>query len=225
MGLITNAAIIVSSTTLVGYCALRHVKTIVKEIPIPTSSILFHHFQTTKLDSPERWHSADAFEAKLPPHLPLQQDNSDVNTYVKLFYSSMVFKAEKTIMRTVFKQPEPDLSNFYVGHTVYVWKVVDRNDQEVLMAWQVGSVKGSTWFCIPKNKGTILFGSYIQTPKTHKDDNHLTKEANFSFTQKLVSVFSAVIWPIVLSFHETYSVILLYGVSRKFSKHIQALQT
>ena len=159
MGLITNAAIIVSSTTLVGYCALRHVKTIVKEIPIPTSSILFHHFQTAKRDSPERWHSADAFEAKLPPNLPLQQDKSDVNMYVKLFYSSMVFKAEKTIMRTLFKQPEPDLSNFDVGHTVYVWKVVDRNEQEVLMAWQVGFVKGSTWFCIPKNKGTILFGS------------------------------------------------------------------
>ena len=225
MGLITNAAIIVSSTTLVGYCALRHVKTIVKEIPIPTSSILFHHFQTAKLDSPERWHSVDAFEAKLPPNLPLQQDKLDVNTYVKLFYSSMVFKAETTIMRTVFKQPEPDLSNFYVGHTVYVWKVVDRNEQEVLMAWQVGSVKGSTWFCIPKNKGTILFGSYIQTPKTNKDNNHLTEAATFSFRKQLVSVFSAITWPIVLSFHETYSLILLYGVSRRFSKHIKALNT
>ena len=225
MGLITNATIIVSSTTLLGYCALRHVKTIVKEIPIPTSSILFHHFQTAKRDSPERWHSADAFEAKLAPNLPLQQDKSDVNTYVKLFYSSMVFKAETTIMRTVFKQPEPDLSNFDVGHTVYLWKVVDRNDQEVLMAWQVGSVKGSTWFCILKNKGTILFGSYIQTPKINKDNNHLTEAATFSFRKELVSVFSAITWPIVLSFHETYSLILLYGVSRRFSKHIKALQT
>ena len=128
-------------------------------------------------------------------------------------------------MRTVFKQPEPDLSNFDLGHTVYVWKVVDRNDQEVLMAWQVRSVKGSTWFCIPKNKGTILFGSYIQTPKTHKDNNPLTEAATFSLRQKLVSVLSAITWPIVLSFHQTYSLILLYGVSRKFSKHIKTLQT
>ena len=225
MGLITNATIIVSSTTLVGYCALRHDKTIVKEIPIPKSSILFHHFQTAKRDIPERWHSADSFEAKLPPNLPLQQDKSDVNTYVKLFYSSIVFKAEKTIVKTLFKQPEPNLSNFDVGHTVYLWKVVDRNDEEVLMAWQVGSAKGSTWFCIPKNKGTILFGSYIQTPKTHDDNNLLTKEATFSLRQKLVSVFSAITWPIILSFHETYSIILLYGVSRQFSKHIKALQT
>ena len=225
MGVITNTTIIVSSTTLVGYCALRHVKSIVKEISIPKSSILFHHFQTAKRDIPDRWHSADAFEAKLPPNLPLKQDKSDVDTYVKLFYSSMVFKAEKTIMRTLFKQPEPDLSNFEVGHTVYLWKVVDRNDQEILMAWQVGSVKGSTWFCIQKNKDTLLFGSYIQTPKTHEPDNHLTKEATFSFRKKLVSVFSAITWPIVLLFHETYSLILLYGVSRKFSKHIAALQT
>ena len=224
MGLITNATIIVSSTTLLGYCALRHVKTIVKEIPIPTSSILFHHFQTAKRDSPERWHSADAFEAKLPPNLPLQQDKSDVNTYVKLFYSSLVFKAEKTIMRALFKHPEPNLSSFDIGHTVYLWKVVDRNDQEVLMAWQVGSVKGSTWFCIPKNKDTILFGSYIQTPKTQEDNNLLIKEATVNLRQKLVSVFSAITWHIVLSFHETYSLILLYGVSRKFSKHIKALQ-
>ena len=225
MGLITNTTIIVSSTTLLGYCALRHIKTIVKEIPIPTSSILFHHFQTAKRDSPDRWHSADAFEAKLHPNLPLQQDKSDVDTYVKLFYSSMVFKAEKTIMRTLFEHPEPDLSNFDVGHTVYVWKVVDRNEQEVLMDWQVGSVEGSTWFCIPKNKGTILFGSYFQTPKTNKDNNHLTEAATFSFRKQLLSVFSAITWPIVLSFHETYSLILLYGVSRRFSKHIKALQT
>ena len=224
MGLITNITIMVSSTTLVGYCALRHVKTIVKQIPIPKSSILFHHFQTAKRDIPDRWHSADAFEAKLPPDLPLKQDKSDVDTYVKLFYSSMVFKVEKTIMRTLFKQPEPDLSNFEVGHTVYLWKVVDRNDQEILMAWQVGSVKGSTWFCIPNNKSTILFGSYIQTPKTHQHNNHPTDEAKFSFAQKLVSVIAAITWPIVLSFHETYSLILLYGVSQKFSKHMKTLQ-
>ena len=92
MGLITNAAIIVSSTTLVGYCALRHVKTIVKEIPIPTSSILFHHFQTAKRDSPERWHSADAFEAKLPPNLPLQQDKSFLNrsfSFLRKYFLSL----------------------------------------------------------------------------------------------------------------------------------------
>ena len=252
MGLITNATLIVSSTTFVGYYALRHLKTIVKEIQIPKSSILFRHFQRTKQDCPERWHSADAFEAKLPANLQLQKDKSDVDTYVKLFYSSMAFKIEKTIMRVLFKLPEPDLSKFDVGNSVYLWKVVDRNDQEVLLAWQVGSVQGTTWFCIPGNENSIMFGSSFETLKTHdnaepivetKNGDGIIKRTSTKINllkhqlrplddtqkprrplEKLVSVFSVLTWPIVVSFHKTYSLILLYSVSRKFYRHMKGVQ-
>ena len=244
MGLITNATIIFSSTTFLGYLGLRHLRNVIKEVPLPTSSILQQYFQQAKQSNPDASHFADAFQAELPSNAveyfrKNKNKSLGVDTCVRNFYSSWIFKAEKTIMKIILKQPEPDLSSFEVGKSIYVWKVEERNEEEVLLVWEQGPVKGSTWFCLSLNENVVKFGSSIQTPKSisnvaSKKDSDTTKESennlysssmngsnNPSLNEKIIKSVKNIGWSIVLSFHRTYSMVILNGVLIKITKQVK----
>ena len=251
MGLITNATIIFSSTTFLGYLGLRHLRNVIKEVPLPTSSILQQYFQQAKQSNPDASHFADAFQAELPSNaVEYFRKNKDkslgVDTCVRNFYSSWIFKAEKTIMKIILKQPEPDLSSFEVGKSIYVWKVEERNEEEVLLIWEQGPVKGSTWFCLSLNENVVKFGSSIQTPNpisnqqsfskaiSRKDSGDTLKESdnnlhsssingasNPRINEKFIKRVKDIGWSIILSFHRTYSMIILNGVLIKITKQVK----
>ena len=150
-------------------------------------------------------------------------------------------------MKIILRQPEPDLSSFETGKSIYLWKVESRNDEEILLVWETGSFKGSTWFYFSQKRNVILFGSSIQTPKNLNKWNHISNipsEYNRNDTssynnaesknkelssdpdeikvknlvEKTKNSVENIMWSVVLSFHRTYSLIILNGIVRKVIK-------
>ena len=255
MGLITKATILFSSTTFIGYLGLRHLRKAIKEVPLPPASILQHYFQQAKNSNPNDEHFADAFQAQLPSnvaeHMHHKGDKTlNVDSCVRSFYSSWIFKIEKTIMKIILKQPEPDLSSFEIGKSIYLWKVESRNDEEILLVWETGSFRGSTWFYFSQQHKVIMFGSSIQTPRNLNGRNHISiipfeyntndtsaynqgesKNKELSSNSNEIKVDSLVektkrsveniLWSVVLTFHRTYSLMILNGVLRKLIKQAE----
>lgn len=243
MGFLSSVTILATSTTFVGYVVLRHIRRVVKEIPIPQTSILFQHFQNARQNTPDQRHFADAFKATLPD---AKQKEINVDQYAKVFFSSVIFKTEKTILKAVKNLPEYNLDKFEVGQSIYVWRVSQRNQNEILLTWDVYSMKGSTWFCLPSNEDVIMFGSSIQTTKRirHHTEHRQKSNENDLPTQKpstmgvlselfhspndrkitnivienMFYIMHRIPWSIAFKFHEIYSVLLVYGVRRKLLK-------
>ena len=237
MGFLTSATIVATSATFVGYGALRHIQRVVKEIPIPQTSILFQHFQNIRQIAPDQHHFADAFRAALPD---AKQNELNVDQFVTFFFSSVFFKIEKIILKAIKNQPEVNLGRFEVGQSIYLWRVSQRNQHEILLTWEFSSAKGSTWFCLPQNEHFIMFGSSIQTPKRFRHQNEhreksnekeVTIEALYELfrtpndskrtkivLEKTFDIIHIITWSIVSKFHKIYSVLLVYGVLRKFVK-------
>ena len=252
MGLVTKATILFSSTTFIGYLGLRHLRKSIKEVPLPPASILQHYFHQAKNSNPNDGHFADAFQAQIPSNVAENVHHKgdkrlNVDSCVRSFYSSWIFKIEKTIMKFILRQPEPDLSSFEIGKSIYLWKVESRNDEEILLLWETGSFKGSTWFYFSQERSVIMFGSSIQTPKNSNKRNQISsipseynihntstynngesKNNEFSsnpgeikvenLVEKTKNSVENIIWSVVLSFHRTYSLIILNGVVRKIIK-------
>jgi len=252
MGLITKASILFSSTTFIGYLGLRHLKKAIKEVPLPPGSIIHNYFQQVKQLNPNDGHFSDAFQAQLPSNVAEQihhkRDKTlNVDSCVKSFYSSWIFKIEKTIMKVILRQPEPDLSSFEIGKSIYLWKVESRNDEEILLVWETGSFKGSTWFYFSQKRNVIMFGSSIQIPKNLDKRNEISitpseyiindtstynngafknKELSSNpdeikvenLVEKTKNSVKHIMWSVVLSFHRTYSLIILNDVARKVMK-------
>ena len=69
MGVIAKSTLFFSSTTFIGYLGLRHLRNVIKEVPLPASSILQQHHQQAKDSRPNDGHFADAFQAQLPSNV------------------------------------------------------------------------------------------------------------------------------------------------------------
>ena len=252
MGLVTKATILFSSTTFIGYLGLRHLRKAIKEVPLPPASILQHYFHQAKNSNPNDGHFADAFQAQIPSNVAENMHHKgdkrlNVDSCVRRFYSSWIFKIEKTIMKFILRQPEPDLSSFEIGKSIYLWKVESRNDEEILLVWETGSFKGSTWFCFSLKHNVIMFGSSIQIPKNLNKRNqrsiipseHNTNNTSIynhgkstnkelssnsddikveNLVEKTKKSVENILWSVVLTFHRTYSLMILNGVFRKLIK-------
>ena len=252
MELFTKATVILSSTTFIGYLGLRHLRKAIKEVPLPPSSILHQYFQQAKNSNPNDGHFADSFQAQLPSnvveHIRKNKENKlNVDTCVRSFYTSWIFKIEKTIMKVISKQHEPDLSSLEIGTSIYLWRVETRNDEEILLVWEQGPVKGSTWFYLSPKENVIMFGSSIQilknldkrkqlptVPSEYSVSNNVTsKPAEYegnelpslkdeindkSFKGKVMKTIKSIAWTTVLGFHRTYSMIILNGILTKITK-------
>ena len=238
MGLLTQASILMSSSAFVGYFGLRHLRRIVTEIEVPQWSILSQHFQNVRQSSPEKRHYADAFQTELPPHFHCTkgtiQQKFNVDMYVRAFYTSWIFKAEKTILKVLFQYPDPKLSKFEVGQSIYAWEIHSRNDHEILLTWQLGVARGSTWFCVPRNENVMMFGTSLETPRLpitasepDNEDGSFAKLHSFTYLEKsktfierVKSTFIRLRSRTLMAFHRTYSLILVNAVRRKVSNQV-----
>ena len=150
------------------------------------------------------------------------------------------------ILKVAFGLPEADLSQLNVGENIFVWKVVDRNDKEILLSWQQGTVSGHTWFFVPSDENVIIFGTSIATPRLLGSGNepHRTNTDRCGLPvtgDKLLSVFTTLrkpntsgetkscvesvmiaagilSWQILVTFHSYYSKMLVYAAIRTLSK-------
>lgn len=93
--------------------------------------------------------------------LPTKHDVKDVKQYARAFYTSRIFKFERFIIKHLIGAEMTDeqinSSEFNVGDEILIWKVVKRENNQVLLNWSYGSVTGSTWLKV--ENGKYKFGS------------------------------------------------------------------
>ena len=54
---------------------------------------------------------------------------------------------------------------FKKNDSILLWKVISRENNEILLKWEAGGVSGTTWFFIPKDENALVFGSSFLLPK------------------------------------------------------------
>ena len=88
---------------------------------------------------------------------------------------------------------------FQKNDTVLVWKVIRREQNEILMKWEFGHLSGTTWFCVPRDDNVLLFGSSMLIPRDNqsgqeeiykKEPKELYVDAARTLPEKGVSLLS-----------------------------------
>ena len=132
----------------------------------------------------------DAYKITLPPKFKLLKNTGSLDELfvydlARNFFTCKVFSsiekpllvaALKTVLRnnvaTKFTLDNYNLGvledrrfRFKVGDEVLVWKVISRENNEILMKWEVGNLSGTTWFYIPSDENCLVFGSSFLVPR------------------------------------------------------------
>ena len=130
------------------YRSVQRVNGLAKSITVPKGSTLY------KLASKQPSY-VDAYKVELPSRFKLIKGSGgnhlNVTDLARSFYGSKVFSNfEHYLLVYLARAQNPDLDGcqFKRGETVYVWKVVEKTEQEILLTWTLrdgGKVLGSTW--------------------------------------------------------------------------------
>ena len=121
---------------------------------------------------------------------------------------------------------------FKTSDKYLVWKVISRENNEILMKWELGSASGTTWFCIPRDENVLLFGSSFLLPKENYGQKEVLKKEpkqlyidaarTLEDTPPLVSrIKNALIrtgLSVTLPIHKLYSKYLLLSTHNKIIK-------
>jgi len=121
---------------------------------------------------------------------------------------------------------------FKTNDKYLVWKVISRENNEILMKWELGSASGTTWFCIPRDENVLLFGSSFLLPKENYGQKEVLKKEpkqlyidaarTLEDTPPLVSrIKNALIrtgLSVTLPIHKLYSKYLLLSTHNKIIK-------
>lgn len=121
----------------------------------------------------------DAYSIELPRRFKLVQgigakQQISALDVARAFFTSDVFsRVEKPLLKRLSRKGshrnEESLLHlpafrFEVGDEYLVWRVVERDLNEILLAWEYKGVKGTTWFYVPHRDNRILFGSSFTSP-------------------------------------------------------------
>lgn len=112
---------------------------------------------------------------------------------------------------------------FKKNDSILLWKVVSRENNEILMKWELGVVSGTSWFCIPKDENALVFGSsfMLQEAPTVKEETYKNKSEKFYIDaartfpveaplgSKLTNLFVNNLVTILIPIHMLYSKYLL----------------
>ena len=118
---------------------------------------------------------------------------------------------------------------FKVNDKFMVWKVISRENNEILMKWEFGATSGTTWFYIPRDENCLVFGSSIIIPKSKsgKEDVFLkepkqlfidasrTLPEEVSLGSRIKNFLISFSLSIVLPVHKLYSKYLLLSTYNK----------
>jgi len=158
------------------YRSVNRVNQVVKQIKVPQYTLL-HKYKPK--DGGKEY--KDAYSIELPRRFKLVQGSgakqqiSAVDVACAFFTSNVFSRAEKPLLKrlTEFRrradQTEEKLLRlqayrFEVGDEYLVWRVVERDLNEILLTWEFKGVKGTTWFYVPYRDNTIVFGSSFSSP-------------------------------------------------------------
>ena len=161
--------------------------------------------------------------------------------FARHFFTCKIFSnLEKPILVRFLKYndkhyiPDNDLLKysafkFQSNDKVLVWKVISRENDQILMKWEVGAVSGTTWFYIPRDENVIVFGSSFSMPKEISSEEKIFKKepkelyldaartlpndtpVGVKLKNFLIKASATVIIPI----HQTYSKYLLLSTYNK----------
>jgi len=169
----------VSVIGVYGYRSLSRVNLMVKQVKVPRHSLL-DKYNTQTTNSFKEY--KDAFKVDLPPRFKLlkntgSQNELSVSDLARNFFTCKIFKnLERPLIVAAMRLKDRDkiigddvlkfrAFKFVKNDTVLVWRVIRREHNEILLRWEVGSVSGTTWFCIPRDDNVLLFGSSILLPR------------------------------------------------------------
>jgi len=176
---------------LYSYRSVTTVNSLVKQIAVPSSSLL------AKYNSHQRYDRIykDAFKIHLPTRYKVLKGTGSkeelfVQNLAKHFFSCKIFRRfEAPLIRGLFFnqwgnnpffvwKPSEEMSKkisnpsileqpafkFKLGDEYLLWRVVARETDQILMEWEVGGFQGATWFYIPHNENCLVFGSSFPMP-------------------------------------------------------------
>jgi len=197
MGLIK--LVVVSAVGVYSYRSVTRVNQLVRQVGVPSKSLLGkYNSQTTNRFKEYK----DAYKITLPPKFKLLKNTGSLDELfvydlARNFFTCKVFgsiekpllvAALKTVLRnnvaTKFTLDNYNLGvledrrfRFKVGDEVLVWKVISRENNEILMKWEVGNLSGTSWFYIPSDENCLVFGSSFLVPReNYKEEKQYKSE-------------------------------------------------
>lgn len=161
----------------------------IKRSPLPANALL--HKYTSMPGA-----YTDSYLTEIPTQASFPE-------YVFAFYTTPLFKMERSILKFLVRKPSTDAHAKEladgVRHQFAAWTVETRSENQILMCDFAGNTR-SWLMTIPVENGTRLyFGSAVVPHRTSKDG----KPSLGFFFQAL------------LGFHKIYTVLLLYSARRR----------
>ena len=158
MGIIK--ALVVSAAGFWSAKAVSRLNVRVQRIPVPALSSLL------------RWADesgdffADAYVIELPKRIQYSNIQLEVSDLARAFFSSKAFCAvERPLLKLFVSNKKPFLYDFNLGQQIWVWTVVERTSDEILLEWQHNNTRGLTWFHVSPDQKLIMFGSSLGSMK------------------------------------------------------------
>jgi len=247
MGLIK--LIVVSAVGVYGYRSVTRVNQLVRQVGVPSKSLLGKYNSQTTNRSKEY---KDAYKIVLPPKFKLLKNTGSIDElfvydFARSFFTCKVFGyVEKPLivaaMKTILRNDRASqfaldnaavLENkrfrFKVGDEVLVWKVISRENNEILMKWEVGNLSGTSWFYIPSDENCLVFGSSFLLPKENWGEEKQYKSepkklyldaarnlpSEFPSASKVKATLIKAVTSIITPIHRLYSKYLLLSTYNK----------
>lgn len=178
---------VISAVGVYSFRSVTRVNQLVKQVNVPRHSLLDKY-------SPKSKEYKDAYKIELPARFKLLKNTGSVNElYVhdlaRNFFTSKIFQnLERPILlgslsvltKGSYTADDSVLNygafKFKKNDSILLWKVINRENNEILMKWEVGGVSGTSWFCIPKDENAILFGSSFMLPKAQTDKEEIYRK-------------------------------------------------
>jgi len=249
MGLIK--LVVVSAVGVYSYRSVTRVNQLVRQVGVPSKSLLGkYNSQTTNRFKEYK----DAYKITLPPKFKLLKNTGSLDELfvydlARNFFTCKVFgsiekpllvAALKTVLRnnvaTKFTLDNYNLGvledrrfRFKVGDEVLVWKVISRENNEILMKWEVGNLSGTSWFYIPSDENCLVFGSSFLVPReNYKEEKQYKSEPKKLYLEaarnlpydlpsasKVKSTLIKAVTSVLTPIHRLYSKYLLLSTYNK----------
>ncbi len=142
MGLLKLA--LYSAVAFYSFRSVQRVARVAVKVSVPRGSLLDKVKGSTFKD-------AYRASAQIKVKGKKKQASSTVPVLASHFFSCPVFaNFERHLLKIVLRCPEPDLesSNFLRGEKFYVWTVLERTEEEILLGWEAPfnlPLSGTTW--------------------------------------------------------------------------------
>lgn len=231
---------VVSAVGVYSFRSVTRVNQLVKQVNVPRHSLLYKYSSKSK-------EYKDAYKIELPARFKLLKNTGSVNElyvheFAKHFFTCKIFQnierpilvASLTVLtRGSYNADDSVLKygafKFKKNDSVLLWKVISRENNEILMKWEYGGASGTSWFCIPKDENALVFGSSIMLPKATSGKEEIYKKKSeklyidaartlpeeVPLGSKLKNLFVNMLLNLSIPIHKLYSKYLLLSTYNK----------